>query len=523
MTVPKFSKSSVVSYAFGIDYRSLALFRVALALVLLSDLFTKASSLRAFYTDEGILPRVAQLEIYANSPWLFCINHISGLFWVQVGLMLLSFASAFSLLVGYRTRIATFLSWLLLMSLHNRNPMVLQGGDVLMRQFLFWSLFLPLGGFAALDQYRKTFTKPTAPILSVGTLAILLQVAFLYLFAAALKTDVSWVRDGTALYYALSIDQLVKPFGSALLRYPDILGHLSFTALYIERYGPYLAFLPFWRFRVWMVMVFIGFHFLMGMSLTLGIFPVIAMAGWLLFLPTQFWDFLEKLYLSKPLHKLRARVETLYAKAALSLENAHKLWVSTFVGTGRGEALEDDAKPPVSQNWHRKLSGFQQGNCLFFLLYVFGWNLRSVDATYEQIIPNSWNWIGELTRCDQKWDMFAPGPLRADGWYIADAKLADGTEVDLLRQGAPVDWKKPANLSSTYPDAQWQKYMLNLWVPGNTKHLPLYTGYLANQWNPQHLPQQHVRSIHLYYMREDTLLDNKTKPVEKVAIWIRNF
>ena len=48
---------------------------------------------------------------------------------------------ALALLVGYRTRIATIFSWVLLISLQARNVFITQGGDALTVVLLFWGLF----------------------------------------------------------------------------------------------------------------------------------------------------------------------------------------------------------------------------------------------------------------------------------------------------------------------------------------------------------------------------------------------
>ena len=47
---------------FGIDLRTLALFRVGLGALLLVDLALRARDLTAHYTDAGILPRAALLD-----------------------------------------------------------------------------------------------------------------------------------------------------------------------------------------------------------------------------------------------------------------------------------------------------------------------------------------------------------------------------------------------------------------------------------------------------------------------------
>jgi hypothetical protein len=41
---------------FGVDLRSLALFRIALAALLLADLARRAGDFTAFYTEAGVLP-----------------------------------------------------------------------------------------------------------------------------------------------------------------------------------------------------------------------------------------------------------------------------------------------------------------------------------------------------------------------------------------------------------------------------------------------------------------------------------
>ena len=61
---------------------------------------------------------------------------------------------AVALLVGYRTRLATIGSWILLASIHVRLPVVINAGDTLLRVLLFWSIFLPLGAMWSVDARR---------------------------------------------------------------------------------------------------------------------------------------------------------------------------------------------------------------------------------------------------------------------------------------------------------------------------------------------------------------------------------
>ena len=130
-------------HVLALDFRSLAAFRILFGAVLLLDCLIRWTDATAHYSDLGLLPRGVLLDEGWN-PSFFSIHMANGqpafihlMFVVQV-------LAALALLSGFRTRIATFMSWLLLVSLHNRNPWILNGGDVYARVILFWMLFLLL-------------------------------------------------------------------------------------------------------------------------------------------------------------------------------------------------------------------------------------------------------------------------------------------------------------------------------------------------------------------------------------------
>jgi len=277
---------------FGIDVRSLALFRISLAVLIISDLVNRYRDLEAHYTDFGVLPRGPLIEKFMQ-PSQWSLHLMSGTFTVQAGLFILAGIFAVMLFLGYRTRFATIASWIMLISLHTRNPMVLQGGDVLLRLLLFWSMFLPLGLRYSFDAaLNSSSDRPPRTILSMGSAALLLQVCFVYWFSAALKWHPIWTEDYTAVYYALSIDQFATPLGHWLLNFPNLLKTLTFLTLYLEALGPFLAFFPYLTgpLRSLTVFVFFGFHAGMVLTMELGLFPYISAAAWIVFLPDWFWD-----------------------------------------------------------------------------------------------------------------------------------------------------------------------------------------------------------------------------------------
>jgi predicted DCC family thiol-disulfide oxidoreductase YuxK len=290
--VPKVKFASIRAELFGLDLRSLAVFRIGLAVLIIVDLIDRFRDLKAHYTDFGILPRAALIEKFLN-PWLWSIHLLSGEALFQGLLFLLAILVALALLVGYRTKIVTILSWILLASLHSRNPVILNAGDIELRLLLFWGMFLPLGAYYSVDSALNSSPKPLPErILSGATVALTLQICFIYWFTGLLKSDPIWWLEGSAVYYALSIDQLVTPFGRFLLNFPPLLVFFSFSTLWVELLGPFFLFVPVYNglFRLGTLVTFILLHIGFRLGLVLGLFPYISIVAWLVFLPSDFWN-----------------------------------------------------------------------------------------------------------------------------------------------------------------------------------------------------------------------------------------
>jgi len=187
----------------GLDLRSLGLMRIFLGAILLSDLVVRSTYLRTFYTDDGLLPRHALLDFW-HRPTYISLHMISGHWSVQACLFLVGAVAALCFMVGYRTRLAGFISWFLLISLHIRNPLVLNGGDIVLRLLLFWCLFLPLGARFSFDSFIGELEedrprKCRDPLFaSVGSAGFILQLAGLYAVSTLHKIGATW-SNGTAV------------------------------------------------------------------------------------------------------------------------------------------------------------------------------------------------------------------------------------------------------------------------------------------------------------------------------------
>ena len=158
---------------FGVDLRTLALFRVLLGGYLLVDLASRARDFAAHYTDFGVMPRDIAATYLSPSAVSLHLLTSSPAFTS----LLFAIAALFALLLilGWRTRTVTIISWALLLSLQNRNTVILSGEDNLALLLLFWAMFLPLGARFSIDAALNSNTDRTPnAYLSVATFALLI-------------------------------------------------------------------------------------------------------------------------------------------------------------------------------------------------------------------------------------------------------------------------------------------------------------------------------------------------------------
>ena len=102
---------TLVRAIFGIDLRTLALFRVMLGAIIIADLALRARDLSAHYSDRGVLTRAALLADLGS--WAPSLHLMSGAPLVQALLFVIAGLVALAMLIGYRTRAATIASWIL--------------------------------------------------------------------------------------------------------------------------------------------------------------------------------------------------------------------------------------------------------------------------------------------------------------------------------------------------------------------------------------------------------------------------
>lgn len=544
---------------FGADLRALAALRIALAILVLIDLANRATDLRAHYTDEGVLPRAVVME-QLLSPWSFSLNLMNGQLFFQALLFVATAMAALGLLLGYRTRLMTFVVWVLMLSIQLRAPLVGGADGPLLRLLLFWSIFLPLGAYWSLDRTLKgPDYRPSTRFLSVATVGLFMQIAFMYWFSALLKSGAEWRQDGTALYYALSLDQIATPLGTYLLNFPTLLQIMTVATFALEAFGPFLLFCPFFTgpVRTAAAASFMGLHFGIWLTMDIGIFSWISAFCMVCFLPEWFWENAARLtqrldtgrWLPRATEGL-GRVARSISSALSSLEAAGRQpSLAGLAGRGEGDpkggllarlavplassgvaarrrgTLADRARvggPANAEPGMLRASLVTNLLASFLLLYVLCWNLTTVStfAMPERTVP-----VGLFLGLDQSWGMFAPAPSNEDGWYVIPGDLRDGTRTDLMsvtrddyRQNG-VSWEKPEYVKYTYKNERWRKYLENLWSQEHANERLYFGQYICREWNSRHASPKQVMDFQIVYMLEKTPPRGQQSTPEKVVTW----
>jgi Vitamin K-dependent gamma-carboxylase len=451
---------------FGIDLRSLALFRIAIAGLVLVDLVRRVGDFAAFYTEAGVLP-VETVRLLAPRLARFSLHVLVGSSeWAVAALFALAAAAGIALALGWHTRIATAVSWVLLVSLHARNPWLSRmGGDTMMRVFLFWAMFLPLGARMSLDARRDPSLR-TAPTLhlSAASVALLGQVCLVY-FATGLEKSGELWSNGTAVRYALEVDPMVTRFGVWLREHGAALLPLAtHGTVWFERLGPLLAFSPVATgpVRTATVALFFVFHLMLAASLDIGLFPFAAMVGWLVFLPGWFWDVLLR----------------------------------------RSERpLGTVAPAPFALRWPVEIA----------VAALFAWVVANVTFTTLHMgdpMPRPVAAVGYVLRLSQLWTMFSPNPPVQDIWVERVGTTRSGERFDVARE-APATPEKPELLSS---EASWswriwlgQLLGLELDDPMRGPILDRLADVSCRDWNAAHPEAERFESIDIVEVVERTL------------------
>ncbi len=406
---------------FTIDLRSLGLFRILFALVLLLDLGRRWLGLSFWYVNSGILPNHTLL-------WRPPAQNMFSLFftvstWQEAELAFVLCAVVYlCFLVGYRTRGMQLFVILVRVSLNSRLAVLENGGDMVMDLLCLLTAPLPLGARFSFDAVAASLAREQTAhtsdaraserepksYASLAVLAILLQFSAVYLFNASAKSGPAW-HDGSAVHFALHQDKLVTWAGVWMREHLSVqlIHWLTWSTLATEWVAWVLIITPIAVLpaRTIAVCVLPLLHFGFGLGLNLGGFSAAMMSLYALLMLPEHWEFLKRHF--------GARVQPL--AEAVEQRVRRFLLPRPFVR---------------SSDWRRALGEAAIG---LLLIAIATEALNDNIAVPQALRVHQPKWakaVIEYPRILQGWRMFSSEPSRVDSMIYVDAVTASGKHVD---------------------------------------------------------------------------------------------
>ena len=265
-----------------LDARPLALFRILTGLLMLAMLLSLYPNWSRFFAADGM--------ISLNSPGLENnrVNSPLGLFfWTEGRVPIQTFWSlgvicSILFVIGWKTRWATFGMLVLVGSMINRNPYVVNGEELVWRMVLLYSLLIDLGATWSIDAWlRDRKGQPARTTVFAWPVRMLqINVALIYAISLPYKfaQDPGWVT-GDAFHWTVASDMwgpssfpwITLAFGGLLRK------AITFGTVLVEAAFPALVW--FEACRRWVLLPIAGLHLGIALMIPNVTFFTLSMVG----------------------------------------------------------------------------------------------------------------------------------------------------------------------------------------------------------------------------------------------------
>jgi len=303
-----------------LDPRTLGLFRIVLGFLVTGDCARHWAEAQRFYSNEGILSNHYHL-FRPSSGFNFSLFHsFSSLGEVHVAFALATLCH-FLFWIGWRTRLFSVLSFVLVTSIDNRLVMVENGGYVVVNLLVGWAMFMPTGQRFSVDallrslreRRERTAAELSAyakerpewefkPYVSLIGLVAMLNIAVIYYFNVVNKSGVIW-RKGDTVHYVLHLDRMITGLAVPFREYMPLplMRLVTWSVLVTEALILMLILAPKGRrvTRPLAMLLMTGLHGSFGLMMRLGPFSWFMIAWSFLFPQPVHWEILARRHAQK--------------------------------------------------------------------------------------------------------------------------------------------------------------------------------------------------------------------------------
>ena len=446
-----------------------------------------------------------------NAPYPYYIYFLGNSDNLATVLFLVAFIFNIFLLIGYRTGFSCFVLWMIYVANLARTVVITEGGDMLIKLLLFWSIFLPLSSNYSVSSRKDIQNSSQYSTFSAGTVAILLQIALVYWISVGIKwQDFDWI-NGNAVYYSLSLYQYSTPLGESLLRLPfPFLKFLTYYILTVETLGPFFLFFPQTRVKLITIFVFLITLLGFGTCLDIGLFVVTNLITLILFIPSEFWG---KLLNYKNSVKLFLPA---ISSGKYNLINKMTIWLYKYfssINISLNKGIFNYSFTPFLRTQYFYLVNIL---VVFFMIISFSCGINYLNLKYK--IPAFIINLGHKLGIEyQNWRAFTP-PGGDSIWYVIRGQLQNGEIIDVFRNGQAVSWEQPnVPASKIHKNNLWKKYLMSLPYYKNMYHY--YAAYLCNDWNQKHKGSEHLKSIEINLMNKTPEINNRNPFITRETMY----
>lgn len=507
----------VVSYlrsCVTVDTRSLAAFRVVVGGLAFVDVLLRSRNFTFFYTDAGVAPQ--SLARSATPDYAFSIYYATTDPYLIAGLFVLQALIALQLIVGYRTRIATILTFLFVVSLDHHNPFITSYADTLFRLLLFWGIFLPLGERFSVDAVHRD-RDPRAQFFGAASVLILLQMVVMYLVNGLHKTQSDLWTSGEATPLIMGIDEITFLLGDFTREFPTLLQVGGLTWYYLLLASPLLLLLR-GRLRMPHVVLLMGGHATFAVTVRIGQFAYVAIAGLVLFVQTPVWEAARRI-----LERASVDVDELYASLAPGLAR-----YAGAVPDYRIDSEWFDRKKADAYDF--TVTALVVAIVLILLVGGFQFGSAVADgASPGEGIETAYddnealdqvNDAKVLLGVDQPvWSVFAPHPRTTDRYYVFAAETTTGEHYDAYND-RELTYERPGEqLQEQYGTYRERFYMNSVRRSGQDGSVAVELGdYLCRNWTTE--DGEELVRLNMYYIGEEitpeTIDDHGDREIQSV-------
>lgn len=255
--------------------------RIAFGAIAVAWTLSLLPDLDEFFGSDGIVPR------QPGSPYEWGVFEI----WTAdraliVGWSLLLVA-AIAMTVGWHSRLAALIVFVLIMSFEFRNPYIFNSGDNLIRVEALFLALSPCGAALSLDQLRAKGLFWSAQMRAPWPIRLMqIQLTLIYLSTFQVRmTGETW-PDGSALSYALRLeDMLIIPAPQWISTSAFLMNLATWGTLFLELLIGILV----WnrRFRPWVLAAGLLLHCFILATVAVGFFTPAMLVLYLAFVSPE--------------------------------------------------------------------------------------------------------------------------------------------------------------------------------------------------------------------------------------------